>query len=110
MKQIYIEKQAKDQVHQNFRNANSEIQHSIIREQPNSDFLNIFLIQNKGEGPPGNVLNPDHPPDNKAGPASSPLSLRREGQGVSQNRFLFQKQTFLQYQNLNFLQTLNFQT
>jgi len=28
---------------------------------------NIFLIQNKGKGPPGDILHPDHPPDGEAG-------------------------------------------
>ena len=44
----------------------------------------------------GDILFPDHPPNNKAGPEASPfdrlrerLSSQREGKGVSQNRLQF---------------------
>lgn len=111
MKQIYIEEQAKDQVYQNFGDTTSEVQRLLIRVQPNSDFLNIFLIQNKGKGPPGDILQPDHPPDGEVDQDASPLSFGREGPGVSQKRFQFintEIQTININQYSNFLQTLNF--
>ena len=81
---------------------------------------NIFLNQNFGKAPPGRSrspgvgdgLFPDHPPDGEKDQNASPLSSKREGSGVSQNRFHFihteQKFYNTQIQNFNYLQTLNF--
>ena len=58
MKQIYIENQEKDQVYQNYRDASSESHRPTNRIQSDTDLPNIFLIQNKGKGPPGRMRAP----------------------------------------------------
>jgi len=58
MKQNYVENQVEDQIQLTIRDVNSGIHHLAIRLQPNTDLPNIFLIQNKGKGPPGRTRNP----------------------------------------------------
>lgn len=63
-------------------------------------------------GPPGRARSPgsgrkrtpDHPPNNKAAPDASPLSTRREGQGVSQNRLHFYNTEYQFIMNKNKIQ------
>ena len=91
---------------------------TFVERQGQRGARDIFLVQNKGKGPPGRQRSPgaksypEHPPDGEADQDASPLSFGREGQGVSQKRihFIHTKQNFYntQIQNFNFLQTLNF--
>ena len=80
-----------------------------------------YLAQNKGKGPPGRQRSPgyyaDHPPDSRTGPPdagvsrpASPISSKREGQGVSQNtiQFIHTEQTFLKNIKTKFYLQLNF--
>jgi len=55
MKQNYIEKHVEDQIQLTIRDINSESRRSANGLHPNSDLPNIFLIQNKGKGPPGRM-------------------------------------------------------
>ena len=109
MKQVYIEKQVKDQAHQNFGDATPGVYRLLIRVLPNSDFLNIFQTRNKAKGPPGPTRSPghfpEHPPDGVTSPKASPLSSKREGSGVSQNIKTIQ---FLNHTYSNFYKHLIF--
>lgn len=102
-----------DGIHRNQKLETLKMSETLIED-------NIFLIQNKGKGPPGRSrspgvgdgLFPDHPPDGEVDQNASPLSFKREGQGVSQKRFQFintEYQTnYYKNRNANILQTLNF--
>jgi hypothetical protein len=90
--------------------------------------FNIFLIQNKGKGPPGDIRHPDHPPDSVAGPPDiTPDRVQNPvGGGAKTDLFPVPREPALkirqtteinmntEVQNINtnqysnFLQTLNF--
>lgn len=60
MKQLsVIQKTAYRQNRQNIRDALTCTAQIITRIKPGIGFLNIFLIQNKGKGPPGRWRSPD---------------------------------------------------
>ena len=60
MKQLsVIQKTAYRQNRQNIRDALTCTAQIITRIKPGIGFLNIFLIQNKGKGPPGRSRSPD---------------------------------------------------
>jgi len=60
MKQLtVIQKTASRQNRQNIRDALTCATQIITRIKPKIEILNIFLIQNKGKGPPGRSRSPD---------------------------------------------------
>jgi len=60
MKQLsVIQKTAYRQNRQNIKDALTCTAQIITRIKPGIGFLNIFLIQNKGKGPPGRSRSPD---------------------------------------------------
>ncbi|MDD2306716.1 MAG: hypothetical protein PHP53_18595 [Prolixibacteraceae bacterium] len=58
MEQNYIEKQVKNQIQLIVRGTNSEVKYSALRFQSKLKLSNIFLIRNKGKGPPGRMRSP----------------------------------------------------
>jgi len=58
MEQNYIEKQVKNQIQLIVRETNSEVKYSASRLQSKLKLSNIFLIRNKGKGPPGRMRSP----------------------------------------------------
>ncbi len=60
MKQLtVIQKTASRQNRQNIKSALTCATQIITRIKPKIEILNIFLIQNKGKGPPGRSRSPD---------------------------------------------------
>ena len=72
MEQNYIEKQVKNQIQLIVRETNSEVNYSALRFQSKLKLSGIFIIPNKGKGPPGQQRSPgyfpEHPPDEVATP------------------------------------------
>jgi len=60
MKQLtIIQKTANRQNRQNIKDALTCATQIVMRIKPETGILNIFLIQNKGKGPPGRSRSPD---------------------------------------------------
>ena len=60
MKQLtIIQKTANRQNRQNIKDALTCATQIVMRIKPEIGILNIFLIQNKGKGPPGRSCSPD---------------------------------------------------
>ena len=105
MEQNYIDKQVKNQIQLIVRETNSEVNHSAFRFQSKLKLSSIFIIPNKGKGPPGRMRSPgyfpEHPPDEVATPDS--VSNPVGGKGHIINSIQFFKTI-----NSNFLTQLNF--
>ena len=89
MKQLsVIQKTAYRQNRQNIKDALTCTAQIITRIKPGIGFLNIFLIQNKGKGPPGRSRSPDK--DNSLIPDPKPAA----GKGSKIPNQIIQNQQF----------------
>ena len=105
MEQNYIEKQVKNQIQLIVRETNSEVNYSALRFQSKLKLSGIFIIPNKGKGPPGQTRSPgyfpEHPPDEVATPNRVSNPVRGEGHIINSIQFF---KTI----NSKFLSQLNF--
>ena len=105
MEQNYIEKQVKNQIQLIVRETNSEVNYSALRFQSKLKLSGIFIIPNKGKGPPGQTRSPgyfpEHPPDEVATPDRVSNPVRGKGH-------IFNSIQFFKTINSNFLSQLNF--
>ncbi|BBE18700.1 hypothetical protein AQPE_2864 [Aquipluma nitroreducens] len=105
MEQNYIEKQVKNQIQLIVRETNSEVNYSALRFQSKLKLSGIFIIPNKGKGPPGQTRSPGyfpkHPPDEVATPDRVSNPVRGKGH-------IFNSIHFFKTIKPNFLLQLNF--
>jgi hypothetical protein len=58
MKEHYLDKQMSIQINQRLRETHRGVQNALIPDQSSLDLTSIFLVQNKGKGPPGRTRSP----------------------------------------------------